>query len=157
MGELDAEDDGNDAKGDGEDDFEKSEVGEPGGPEGVGVFGEGGEGGETSKEASGEKGEDPGRGGLVGEVTKEAADEEAAEDVASENADGKAVEGGFFGEGLDSGRESEASQGSETSAEEDEKCVHRCYFRTERRASTLSKSLMPGEISAPEATSRAAG
>lgn len=157
VGEFDTENDGGNAESDREGDLEEGEVGEARGPEGVGIFGEGREGGEAAEEAGGEEREDPWRGGLVGEVSKKTTDEEAAENVAGENADRKAMETGFSSNGLDAGGKAVAGQGSESSAEENEECVHGCYFRTERRASTLSKSLMPGEISAPEATSRAAG
>ncbi len=112
VGEFDAEKDGSDSEGDREYDFEQSEVCEAGDPERVGVFGEGGEGGESAEEASGEEGEDPGGGGFVGEASKENSDEEATEQVASEDAHGEAMERGFFGKGLDAGRKTVAGEGT---------------------------------------------
>ena len=155
VGQLDAEDDGADPEHDREDDFGEGEVSEAARPERVGVFGKGREGGEAPKKAGGEEGEDPGRSGLLGEVAEEAADEEAAEEVAGEDADGEVVQGGLPGEGLQAGREAVASDGTKAPAQKDEEGIHEA--RVARRSLTFAKSLIPGESSAPLATSRATG
>lgn len=80
------------------------------------VFGKGGEGSEASEKAGGYKGEDPGRGGFMGEVSEEKADEEAAEEVTAKDPNRETVERSLCGETLDGRGEGVASERAETTA-----------------------------------------
>lgn len=98
MGELDANEDGQDAQDDGKDDFQKSKMGQSTGPEKVGLLGEGREGRESSEEPGGEERENPGGDDPRGVVADEAADQETSEDVAEKDPDRESVKAGFFGQ-----------------------------------------------------------
>lgn len=60
----------------------------------------------------------------MSEIAKEASNEKAPEDVAAENPDGEAVEGGFLGKAVDPKSQRPSRQRAETTAEENEKSIH---------------------------------
>ncbi len=95
VGEFDSDEHGENAQDDGKSYFQKSEVGQPAGPERMRVFGKGGERGEATQEARREEGEDPGWGNPRSVIAKEATDEEASEDVTSEDSNRESVKAGL--------------------------------------------------------------
>lgn len=62
------------------------------------VFREGRESGKAAEESGGEEGEEPRWRGFLGEVSEEAADQEAAEDITGHDANRKLVKSCFFTE-----------------------------------------------------------
>ena len=155
MCEFQAENHCSDTKRDGKDDLGDGQVGEPGGPQRVGVLCEGGEGGESAQKAGGQQWKDPGGSGSLGEEAEDAADEKTADKIANQDTERELMKRRFFGDALDAGGEPEAGEGTQTTAQKNEEGIHEA--RVARRDFTLSKSLMPGEISAPLAMSRATG
>lgn len=65
------------------------------------------------------------------------------------------MKGCLFSEGLDGGIQGPTSEGAEAATKKDEKGIH--DVRQSSRARTFVESLMPGELSAPEAISMAVG
>ena len=92
----------------------------------MGVQGEGGEGGEGTEKAGHSKRVQPCRVLVAtrGNIAKQAADEETAEQITSEDAHRETLQAGVFGQRLDAGGEAEAGHRAEAAAEEDVEPVH---------------------------------
>jgi len=87
----------------------------------MGVFSECGEGGEATKETGDGEREEPVRVLTMREGTEEDANEQAADQIAGDDAGGEAVECRFLGDQFDPARKKPTAQGAESSSEEDEK------------------------------------